>query len=279
MAILTVSRQVASLGDEICSSIAQKLNYRFFGRKDIEDRIVKLGFPKSKLKKFDEKKPGFFASLTRDRDEYLDYLQSAMLELASNNNCILIGRGSSIILRDLPNHVSCRFVSSEGARVARVMKEFSMDEKAAQKRIRDFDAEREGFMQSYFNVDVSDPSIFNFVMNSSSADIDTISEMLAIGIKKMITPELEKSGMDRIDELLVGQRIVNLLVLVYQIDINYLRATLSVSKNGKRTVTLHGIAASSAIVERALKISSCELPEFNVESEISVVQDYKAYVQ
>lgn len=279
MAILTVSRQVASLGDEICASIARKLNYRFFGRRDIEEKIVELGFPKSKLKKFDERKPGFFASLTRDRDEYLDYLQTAMLELASNNNCILIGRGSFILLKDLANHVSCRFVSDERVRVKRVMDEFSLDEKSASKRIREFDSERTGFLKSYFNVDVSEPTIFNFLMNSSAVDVDTIAEMIAVGVKSMITSERERAGMDRVDELLIGQRIVNLLVLVYQIDINYLRATLSDSFGGKKTVTLHGIASSSALVERALKIASCELPEFSVKSEISVVQDYKAYQQ
>ena len=279
MAILTVSRQVASFGDEICAAIANKMNYKFFGRKDIEERIVKLGFPKEKLKKFDERKPGFFASLTRDRDEYLDFLQTAMLELASGNDCILIGRGSFMILKDLPNHVSCRFVSEESTRIARVMDEFNLDEKSARKRIYDFDSDREGFMQSYFSVDVNDPTIFNFIMNSSVTDVDTIAEMISVGVKKMITPEREKAGMASIDELLIGQRIVNLLVFVYQIDINYLRATLSVQGDGKKCVTLHGIASSRAIVERAVKICTCELPEFIVKSEINVVQDYKAYVQ
>lgn len=45
MAILTVSRQVASLGDELCKSIAARLGYRFVSRKDIERKILSLGFP------------------------------------------------------------------------------------------------------------------------------------------------------------------------------------------------------------------------------------------
>ena len=59
-----------------------------------------------KLKKYDERKPGFFASLVKDRDEYLDYLQTAVLDAASEGDCILIGRGSFAILEDLPNLVS-----------------------------------------------------------------------------------------------------------------------------------------------------------------------------
>lgn len=277
MAILTVSRQIASLGDEICAAVAQKLNYKFFGRKDIEKKIIELGFPQYKLQKFDEKKPSFFASLSKDRDEYLDYLQTAMLELASNNNCILIGRGSFIMLKDIPNHISCRFISDSNTRIERLKKEFSFDDKTAMKRINESDSNRSGFHKSFFNFDINDSSLFHFVLNAGLLNIDTISEMISVGIKKHITEDIEKEGMNRIDELLIGQRLVNLLVFVYDMNINFLRANIT-TENGEKVVTLRGIAESSAVVERALMISSCEIP-YKVKSEISVVQDYKAYGQ
>ena len=45
MAIITIARQVAALGDEIATSAAKKLGYKFVGRKEIEQRIIDLGFP------------------------------------------------------------------------------------------------------------------------------------------------------------------------------------------------------------------------------------------
>ena len=75
MAIIAISRQVAALGDEIAAEVAKRLGYSFVGRQAIEKKIIELGFPAEKLKKYDERKPGFFASLAKDRDEYLDYLQ------------------------------------------------------------------------------------------------------------------------------------------------------------------------------------------------------------
>ncbi len=274
MAILTVSRQIASLGDEVCAAVAQKIGYTFFGRKDIERRIAQLGFPMEKFKKFDERKPSFFASLSKGRDEYLNYLQTAILELASNNNCILIGRGSFIILKDIQNHLSCRFISDNTVRMERLKKEFGFDDKAAMKRINESDSNRAGFHKSFFNFDIRDPSLYHFVINTGLFDIDTVSDMISIGLKKIITDEREKEGMATINELLIGQRIVNMLVFDYRMNINFLRATI----DGK-TITLHGIAESSAVVERALLIVSCEIPEYKVESAINVVQDFKAYGQ
>ena len=44
MAIITISRQVATLGDEIAAAAAKELGYSFITRKKIEKRIVELGF-------------------------------------------------------------------------------------------------------------------------------------------------------------------------------------------------------------------------------------------
>ena len=79
MAVIAISRQVAALGDEVASAVAEKIGYKFINRQEIEKRIVELGFPAEKLKKYDERKPGFFASLVKDRDEYLHYLQTYVM--------------------------------------------------------------------------------------------------------------------------------------------------------------------------------------------------------
>ena len=178
MAIITISRQVAALGDEIATVVAQRMNYAFIGRQAIEQRIIELGFPSDKLKKYDERKPGFFASLAKDRDEYLDYLQTAVLEAAGQQNCILIGRGSFAILEELPNLVSLRFVAKDDIRRQRLMKEFSWDEKQATQRITESDANRLGFHKSFFNLSNEEPSHYHLVMNTGLLDVDSASEII-----------------------------------------------------------------------------------------------------
>ncbi len=273
MAILTVSRQIASLGDEICAIIANKLGYRFIGRRDLEKRIIRLGFPKKLLPKYDEKKPGFFAALTKTRDEYLDYLQTAILEAAAQNDCIMIGRGSYIILKDIPNHLSFRFISDERTRLERLQRELGCDEKTARKRIAESDANRLGFHKSYFNFDCNDPSMFHMVINTGFFNAESLAEGIARMVRANVTEEIEEIGQKKIEEQLIGQRIVNMLIFDYDININFLRAEI----RGGKKIILHGIADSSAVVERALLIAMCELPSYEIKSAIRVAQDFKAY--
>jgi cytidylate kinase len=272
MAIITISRQVAALGDEIAAATAEKLHYRFINRKEIEKRIIDLGFPAENLKKYDERKPGFFASLAKDRDEYIDYLQTAILEAASEGNCILIGRGSFIILEELPNLVALRFVAKDPVRVERLMKEFSWDEKQARQRITESDTNRLGFHKSFFNLENEEPSHFHLVMNTGFLDIETASNIITNTVHSYITAQKEDDGKAKLSELLKAQRLVDTLVFEYKLNINFLHAFI----NGK-TVTLHGVADSTALAEKAVAISSKILPEYKIESVISIVQDFKAY--
>ena len=106
MAIITISREVAAFGDEVAEELAKQLNYKFVKRTDIEKRIIELGFPQEKMPKYDERKPGFFASLAKDRDEYINYLQYAILEAAAQENVIIIGRGAFVVLQNVPNNIS-----------------------------------------------------------------------------------------------------------------------------------------------------------------------------
>ncbi len=272
MAIITISRQVAALGDEIAAAAAQILGYKFFDRQSIEKKIVQLGFPSEKLKKYDERKPGFFASLAKDRDEYLDYLQTAVLEAASAGNCILIGRGAFVILEGVPNLFSVRFVANDSIRIARLMKEFNWDERRALQRIEESDANRSGFHKSFFNVTAEDPAHFHMVLNTGLFDVERSAYVISEMTQRLITIEQEEQGQKKLADLLAAQKLVNKLVFEYKLHINFLRAVIEDER-----LILQGVADSAALAEKAVQIASQFMPDKKVESCISVVQDFKAY--
>ena len=279
MAVITISRQVAALGDEIAASLAEKLGYRFVNRKQIEKRIVELGFPAQKLPKYDERKPGFLASLTKDSDEYLNYLQYAVIEAASEGNCILIGRGTFIILDELPNLVSLRLISNDDVRVSRLQKEFDWNEKQAKNRIQESDTNRKGFHRSFFNLENEDPQNFQLTLNTARMSINDAVKVIECFVKQSVTPEKEASGKIKIDLMLKSQELVNQLLFDYKININFLAATVdpSPNENGEYVLHLHGVADSKATCDKAFEIAVKLMPALQVKSELTVVQGYKTY--
>ncbi|MDR0623927.1 MAG: cytidylate kinase-like family protein, partial [Treponema sp.] len=78
MAIITISRELAALGDETAHELAKLLNYRLVDKQVLEEQIKSYGIAGHKFEKYDERKPSFWASLSQDRDDYLHYLKTAV---------------------------------------------------------------------------------------------------------------------------------------------------------------------------------------------------------
>ena len=59
MPVITISRQSASLGNEIAQGVAEKLNYEYVDKKRIEEALSDYGVFAPEMEKYDEKKPSF----------------------------------------------------------------------------------------------------------------------------------------------------------------------------------------------------------------------------
>lgn len=272
MAVITISRQVAALGDEIAAAAAKKLGYVFIDRGQIEQKIINSGFPKEKLPKYDERKPGFFSSLAKDCDEYLYYLRLAVLEAASQNNCILIGRGSFAILNEIPNKISFRFVSDNAVRQQRLQKEFNWTEKQAQNRIAESDANRAGFHKCFFNVENDSSVLYDAVLNTGTLTIDEAVSIIEVLVKTRMNQKIENKGEEKLKNLLEGQRLVNRLIFDFHSEVKFLQADV---ENGK--IILKGVADSHVIADKTVNAAAKILPTYMVESGITIVQDFKTY--
>lgn len=272
MAIIAITRQVAALGDEVAALTAEKLGYRFIDKKYVEQKLIESGFSKDKLKKYDEVKPGFLASLAKERDEFLDYLQTVILNIAVEGNCVLIGRGASFILDALPNLLSFRLIADDKTRIERLKKEFDWDDKRAKARVSESDSNRTGYYKSFFNIDVNAPEHYNMVINTGLLDVEEASDVICACVNKLCTPAKEAEGKLKIRHLMLAQNIVNELVFTHNLNINFLRAEIEDKK-----IILQGVADSASIVEHALVLTRKQYPDYTVESMISVVQDFNNY--
>lgn len=273
MAIITISRQVAAHGDEVAAELARELGYKHISRKELEQRIIDLGFPESKMPKYDERKPGFFASLARDRDEYLNYVQYAILEAAVQKNVIIIGRGAFSVLENVPNHIAIRLVADEKTRIQRLRDEFNWDEKQAKQRISESDTNRSGFNRSFFNTDINDSALYHAVLNTGYLGVTNTAKIIASLVQEQVTVKQEEEGNVRIEKMMEAQKIVNRLIFEHHINIEFMHATID--ENG--TFILHGVADSTALVEQALSFVREAMPGVEVKSAVSIVHDFKAY--
>lgn len=269
MAIITVSRKLASLGDETSAQLAKLLGYKFVERKELEQHLLDKGLSSEKLKKYDEKRPGFWASLSRDRDEYFDFLREVVYEIANKGNCIFIGRGGFAILRDIPSVYAVRLISNDEVRRKRIMSEFNYSERQAESLIKESDANREGFHKCFFNVEQKEASFYNMVLNTSEITAEEAATIIKAAFEVTMKEECEKRGAVRINELLQAQAIVNHISFKLKLPIYFLDAEAKGD-----SITLHGVSESPYVVEQALDATRSMFPNKQVSSSIKMINEY-----
>jgi cytidylate kinase len=269
MAIITISRELAALGDETAHELAKSLNYRFVDKRVLEERIKSYGVEGRKFEKYDERKPSFWASLSQDRDNYLHYLKTAVLTEAEEGSCVFIGRGVNAIFKGIPGTLSVFLVAPPEIRGERVKSYFHCDDKRARQIIEQSDHDRIGFHRYFFDMEWKDPANYHLTLNTGHLHPAVCAEIIKYLKNQLITGETETQNTLRLNELVLAQRVVHHILYERGISIHFLEAVAA----GKR-VTLFGVANSQSLVETAVSAAR-EYPSVeSVQSEIQIVQEY-----
>jgi cytidylate kinase len=188
MAIVTVSHEMGSGGAEIGVALAGRLGYRYVDQDMIGQAARVYGVGEEKLTQLDETKPSLFERFDVETQQYITVLQSALLDVAEEDNAVIMGRGGQVLLRGIPHVLRVRVMAPLDMRVKRVMKRMAgqmgetLDVRSTAEMIRRNDHEKFGRMRYLYDVDWGDPSLYDVVINteklSNEAGVDLIVGLL-----------------------------------------------------------------------------------------------------
>jgi cytidylate kinase len=273
MAIITISRELATLGDETARELAKSLGYHLVDKNTLAERIKSYGIEDSKLKKYDERKPSFIASLSHDRDDYLHYLRTAILAEAERGSCIFIGRGAGAIFKNMPAHISMFLAAPLEIRIERVKSYFHCDEHRARQIIERSDQDRIGFYRYFFDIEWRNPGNYHISLNTGLSPPAVCAEIVMLLKNRIFTPEAEEQSKIRLKGLILEQRVKHNIMYAQGIPVHF----LEVSASGN-TVTLYGVVNSQGLFDSAMKAAietadSAESP-VTIRNEIQIVHEY-----
>lgn len=198
--IVTVGRQMGSGGRLIAKQLAEELNIPYYNRQILEEAAKKSGMSQELFERTDEKKQSSllyaFAMHTYaygvGGDElplgtkmYLAQFE-AIKSIAAQGSCVLVGRCADYFLRDEEGLVRVFVTADYNDRVAHVMEEKGITEKAARELLRKRDKERAAYYD--FNTDSKwgMASNYDLCINTTRVGIDGAVRMIRAFIEHMI---------------------------------------------------------------------------------------------
>lgn len=203
MAVITISRQLESKGDEIARLLCEKLGYQYFDKKAMTEVGHEMGLDADLVKSAAEFKPvakslleRWFGSTQRitggdpsswtfsaRNDALQDLTVANLMDVIQagykKGNVVIVGRGGMAALAGKRDVLHVRIIAPWAVRVKRFMEREKVSEDVAQQKLRERDASDVEWIHRYFGLDSHDPQLFDLVINTARVTPKEAVELIA----------------------------------------------------------------------------------------------------
>jgi cytidylate kinase len=224
MAVITISRQYGSGGDEIAEMICRATGYHLFDKQILARAVSEAGLTDQEVIDYSEgnyKVQNIIERLTgrsrpaaqvrvlkRDpegqqtaeemplsEEQAFSLVRKAVEASYRAGNMVIVGRGGQMILRDHPDVLHVRVEARLEERILRVRgdAEFasrrysdSVDaRRAAQALIEANDDASADYLKHFYDVDWSDPLLYHLVINTSKLALDQAARLIVEAARQL----------------------------------------------------------------------------------------------
>ena len=179
MAVITITREMATGGRELGRLLARRLDYQYVDKSLFQDISEDLNVSKGTLISFEETRryEGYEKSVVGD-EEYKKSLKNLLLRTARKDNVVIIGRAAYCFLKDMKNCYHIRLAAPMDWRKKYALENYKISPDRVQKFIEKGDDTRKWFRRSICGIRFDDSSWFHLTLNMSRISIEKAVKLI-----------------------------------------------------------------------------------------------------
>ena len=246
MAVIAMTREMATLGKDVSAGLAERLDLKIVHHELVEHDIAALsGMRESEVHRFLEGEASLLERWRIDSKKLSHFTAQEVLELAARGNVLIRGWGATYLLRSVPHVVCVRICAPLPFRARVLMKRMGIaDPAAARREIERNDATHNGTMQRMFGIDWTDASLYAITLNTARVPTDDCVEHIVRLIESEAFKETPASRATLLDQLidarvrnaLRGHFTTGLYAVGVDVRVDDSKVTLSGALNDKRRI-------------------------------------------
>ena len=175
--------------DERCSSFGERLSGILRG---FLERSAAGGDPLTGAGGLELLLGRTYADMAEERGEpavsdsvYMKTMTAIIRELGDRGDIVVLGRGSQMILHDLPGALHVLTVAPEELRIERLAAREGISMEEAERRLQDNDRAHAPFYRKFWKVEVSDPSLYDITLETSRLSYEAGAELVAAAARSV----------------------------------------------------------------------------------------------
>lgn len=184
MALVSVSREEGSWGGDIARDLAKRLGYRLLDKAALIAESEAYGGINPLAPELNEKRPGFFERLERERRRYSVLLRAVVYNVSRQDNVVFLGRGTGMLLEEVEHALRVLTIAPASVRLARIMERGAggrpgpISREQAEDIVRQADRNRADYVRYLFGADWRDPLHHTVVVNTDLLEVPAATDLL-----------------------------------------------------------------------------------------------------
>jgi cytidylate kinase len=200
MAIVTVSRQFGSRGEEIARELARRTGFRLVGRYALEQSMrARFGVEPPEAESVTPEPPAGdgngngngarqAVSERAQLNVYADMIAQIAADLAAGENLVLVGRGAQFLFREAPGAFHLRVVAPKAWRAATVAAELGLAPPAASDLVARCDAVQARYIRAVFGSTAHHADLYHLILNTAALDLDLAVNLALRALEANLLP-------------------------------------------------------------------------------------------
>jgi hypothetical protein len=185
--LITLSAPYGAGGTRVGQDLAALLDVPFLDRAIPAAVAERLALPAEEVLARDEPVDGLLARIRSSLplsphhgdDGFRLETERVLRERAATGRGVVLGRAAAVVLRGDAGALHVRLDGAIDRRLAQAMALDGIDLKEAERRLKQNDTAREGYVRHYYGVDASDPRLYHLVVDSTAIPLDACVQLVA----------------------------------------------------------------------------------------------------
>jgi cytidylate kinase len=183
MSIITISKRTYDRSEEIAAKAAKIVGYECIGREVFVSASHEFEIPEAKLYDAILGVPSLLGMSPNKRKRYIAYVQASLAAYMLKDNVVYYGPAGHLLIQGVSHVLRVRIIAHLEDRIALKMEQEHVSEKEARKSILHDDEQRRKWVKMVYDKDVTDPSLYDLVINIGQITVDQAADIIAGTVK------------------------------------------------------------------------------------------------
>lgn len=178
MSIITISRGSYSKGKEVAEKVSARLGYECVSREVVLEASREFNVPEIMLTRAIHDAPSILDRIGYQKDRYIAFISAALLQHFRRGNVVYYGLAGHFFVKDIPHVLKVRIIADLDMRVKSEVEREGISRKEALRIIKHDDEERRKWSQYLYEINTSDPSLYDLVIHVGNMSTDDAASVI-----------------------------------------------------------------------------------------------------